>query len=89
MASRTTSETGGEHGRGAVADHHLSGRSSEVSAVTEILQAKVNPAVTFRIVETEMRRRNYGVLSTGLALAKIQVGLSFVWKQSRNQGRKV
>ena len=64
VASRTTSETGGEHGRGAVADHHLSGRSSEVSAVTEILQAKVNPAVTFRTVETEMRRRNYGVLST-------------------------
>ena len=35
-----------------------------MSAVTEILQAKVNPAVTFRTVETEMRRRNYGVLST-------------------------
>ena len=35
-----------------------------MSAVTEILQAKVNPAVTFRTVETEMRRRNYGILST-------------------------
>ena len=35
-----------------------------MSAVTEILQAKVNPAVSFRTVETEMRRRNYGILST-------------------------
>jgi hypothetical protein len=35
-----------------------------VSTVTDILQAKVNPAVTFRTVETEMRQRNYGVVST-------------------------
>ncbi len=35
-----------------------------MSTVKEVFEAKVNPDVTFEMVENEMRRKNYGVLST-------------------------
>jgi len=35
-----------------------------VSTACEILEAKINPDLTFEMVEHELRRKNYGVLST-------------------------
>src|SRR5262245_58020010 len=51
----------GEH---EIAAEWFERRQREVSTVKEVLEAKVNPDLTFEKVENEMRRQNYGVLST-------------------------